>query len=40
MPDPAHVLTTDESGGLLASLIKPLPSFDKVVLGEDEAVGR
>jgi hypothetical protein len=30
--DPADVLTTEESGKLLAPLIKPLPSFDEVVL--------
>jgi hypothetical protein len=31
--DPADVLTTEESGKLLAPLIKPLPSFDEAVLG-------
>lgn len=31
--DPADVLTTEESGKLLAPFIKPLPSFDEVVLG-------
>jgi hypothetical protein len=30
--DPADVLTTEESAKLLAPLIKPLPSFDEVVL--------
>ncbi len=30
--DPADVLTTEESGKLLAPLIKPLPSFDETVL--------
>jgi len=29
--DPADVLTTEESGKLLAPLIKPLPSFDETV---------
>lgn len=32
--DPADVLTTEESGKLLAPLIKPLPSFDEAVLGK------
>ena len=32
--DPADVLTTEASGKLLAPLIKPLPSFDEVVLGK------
>jgi hypothetical protein len=32
--DPADVLTTEESAKLLAPLIKPLPSFDEVVLGK------
>ena len=32
--DPADVLTTEESGKLLASFIKPLPSFDEVVLAD------
>lgn len=31
--DPADVLTTEEARKLLAPLIKPLPSFDEVVLG-------
>jgi hypothetical protein len=31
--DPADVLTTEESGKLLALLIKPLPSYDEIVLG-------
>jgi hypothetical protein len=35
--DPADVLTTEESGKLLAPLIKPLPSFDEVVLGKKAA---
>lgn len=30
--DPADVLTTEEAAKLLASLIKPLPSFDEAVL--------
>ena len=30
--DPGDVLTTEQSGKLLAPLIKPLPSFDEVVL--------
>jgi hypothetical protein len=38
--DPADVLTTEESGKLLAPLIKPLPSFDEVVLGKTQAAGR
>jgi hypothetical protein len=38
--DPADVLTTEESGKLLAPLIKPLPSFDEVVLGRSQAAGR
>jgi hypothetical protein len=33
--DPADVLTTEESAKLLAPLIKPLPSFDEVVLGRN-----
>src|SRR5215469_996192 len=37
--DRADVLTTEESGKLLAPLIKPLPSFDEVVLGNKSAVG-
>jgi hypothetical protein len=32
--EPADVLTTEESGKLLAPLIKPLPSFDEMVLGK------
>lgn len=35
--DPADVLTTEESGKLLAPLIKPLTSFDEVVLGKKTA---
>jgi hypothetical protein len=31
--DPADVLTTSESAKALAPLIKPLPSFDEVVVG-------
>jgi hypothetical protein len=38
--DPADVLTTEESAKLLAPLIKPLPSFDEVVLGKGRAAGR
>jgi len=36
--DPADVLTTEESGRLLAPLIKPLPSFDEMVLGKKPAL--
>jgi hypothetical protein len=32
--DPADVLTTEASGRLLNPLIKPLPSFDEMVLGK------
>ena len=32
--DPEDVLTTEESGKLLAPFIKPLPSFDEMVLGK------
>jgi hypothetical protein len=32
--NPEDVLTTKQSGKLLAPLIKPLPSFDEVVLGK------
>jgi hypothetical protein len=35
--DPTDVLTTEESAKLLAPLIKPLPSFDEVVLGKRAA---
>ena len=35
--DPADVLTTEESGRLLAPFIKPLPSFYDVVLGKRPA---
>jgi hypothetical protein len=35
--DPADVLTTQESSRLLAPLIKPLPSFDEMVLGKAAA---
>jgi hypothetical protein len=35
--DPADVLTTEASGKLLAPLIKPLPSFDEMVLGKKSA---
>ena len=31
--DPADVLTTEQSGKLLAPLIRPLPSYDETVLG-------
>ena len=34
---PTDVLTTEESAKLLAPLIKPLPSFDEVVLGNRAA---
>jgi hypothetical protein len=36
--DPADVLTTEQSAKLLAPLIKPLPSFDEVVLGKPAAL--
>jgi hypothetical protein len=35
--DPADVLTTSESAKALAPLIKPLPSFDEMVLGKKGA---
>jgi hypothetical protein len=35
---PADVLTTEESAKLLAPLIKPLPLFDEVVLGQAPAL--
>lgn len=35
--DPADVLTTEESGKLLAPFITPLPSFDEMVLGKKVA---
>jgi hypothetical protein len=35
--DPADVLTTAESAKLLSPLIKPLPSFDEMVLGKSAA---
>jgi len=35
--DPADMLTTQEAGRLLAPLIKPLPSFDEMVLGNAAA---
>lgn len=34
--DAADVLTTEESCRLLTPLIKPLPSFDEMVLGEEQ----
>jgi len=34
---PEDVLTTEESGRLLAPLIKPLPSFDEMVSGKKAA---
>jgi hypothetical protein len=37
--DPADLLTTEQSAKLLAPLIKPLPSFDEVVLGKGRAAG-
>jgi hypothetical protein len=37
--DPADVLTTEQSAKLLAPLIKPLPSFDEVVLGKSAVAG-
>jgi hypothetical protein len=38
--DPADVITTEESGKLLAPLIKPLPSFDEMVLSKSARAGR
>ena len=35
--DPADVLTTQESRRLLEPLIKPLPSYDEMVLGKEPA---
>jgi hypothetical protein len=35
--DPADVLTTEQARKLLDPLIKPLPSFDEVVLGTNKA---
>lgn len=35
--DPAMVLTTEAAGKLLAPFIKPLPSFDEMVLGRNVA---
>jgi hypothetical protein len=35
--DPADVLTTQQAAKLLNPLIKPLPSFDEVVLGRERA---
>ena len=34
--DAADVLTTAEAGKLLAPLIKPLPSFNEVILGKQK----
>lgn len=36
---PEDVLTTEESGKLLAPLIKPLPSYDEAVLGKKSVAG-
>jgi hypothetical protein len=36
--NPEDVLTTEQSGKLLAPFIKPLPSFDEVVLGKKPSV--
>jgi len=36
--DPADVLTTEQSAKLLAPLIKPLPSFDELVLGQSQGL--
>ena len=36
---PEDVLTSEESGKLLAPYIKPLPSFDEMVLGKKAAAG-
>jgi hypothetical protein len=38
--DPADVLTTEAAAKLLAPLIKPLPSFDEVVLGKAPALAK
>jgi hypothetical protein len=38
--DPADVLTTEQSAKLLAPFIKPLPSFDEVVLRKTATAGR
>lgn len=34
---PADIVTTEQAGKLLASFIKPLPSFDEMVLGKKSA---
>ena len=36
---PEDVLTTEQSGKLLAPFIKPLPSYDEAVLGKKSAAG-
>jgi hypothetical protein len=36
--DPSEVLTTEQSAKLLNPLIKPLPSFDEMVLGARAAM--
>jgi hypothetical protein len=36
--DPGEVLTTAQSAKLLSPLIKPLPSFDEMVLGKSTAI--
>jgi hypothetical protein len=38
--DPSEVLTTAESAKLLNPLIKPLPSFDEMVLGKSPSVAK
>jgi hypothetical protein len=38
--DPTDVLTTEAAAKLLAPLIKPLPSFDEVVLGKAPALAK
>ena len=35
--DPEDVLTSEQSGKLLAPFIKPLPSFDEVMSGRRQA---
>jgi hypothetical protein len=38
--DPADVLTTEASGRLLAPFIKPLPSYDEMVLGKQPMLSK
>src|SRR5262249_27460324 len=37
---PSHVVTTQEAGRLLAPYIKPLPSFDEMVMGKARGLSR